>query len=299
MPQAQTSTPTPTQTSANSLGDALHVTPYERVASLLISLLVLVGVAVAGLLIIWFTGTMYTTQAAVPVLMEDLSGGREDGVVGESMQLDSELDEIAQETEFEEPELQETLELMTDTVATQLAQLDNPALADEVEAGGGGRSTGTGQQVGFGSGEGESGLPRAERWVIQFRDNALDEYARQLDFFGIELATIGPEGVQYASGLAGQPKRRTGRGGDDEQRLYMSWQDGTLKDFDSKLLLKAGIPTVGKLMLQFYSPETENLLANLEKNYANRDAKEIRKTVFEVQPTPGGFEFKVTEQSYF
>lgn len=287
------------QSDSTSLDDGLQVSLYERVASLLISLLIMVGTAVAGLLIIWFTGQMFTTQTAVPVVLEDLSGGREDGVVGESMQLDSEIDEIAQETEFEEPQMQETLEMVTDAVANQLAMLDNPALVDTLNAGGGGRSTGTGNQVGFGAGEGESGIPRAQRWTIRFQDNTLEEYAQQLDYFKIELAALGPAGVQYASGVSGSPTRRTGRKGEKEERLYMSWKDGTLKQFDTQLLQKANIPTTGRIILQFYSADTENLLANIEKNYAGREADEIRKTVFQVERAGGGFQFKVVEQSYF
>ncbi len=64
------------------------------------------------------------------------------------------------------------------------------------------------------------------RWFIRFADgSSLSEYAKQLDFFGIELGAIMPDGrLAYISGLAGTPKVRYAASGKDEKRLYMKWE---------------------------------------------------------------------------
>jgi hypothetical protein len=135
--------------------------------------------------------------------------------------------------------------------------------------------------------------------VIQFQEGAsLTQYGQQLQFFGIELGAISGTRIEYAYNLnKPRPDRRVGQGS-DEKRLYFSWQQGTLKEADAQLLRLAGIDTTGKLLVQFYSAETENQLAYLEETFANRKGAEIRRTRFGVRPAPRGYTFYVIDQSY-
>ncbi len=280
----------------------MNVSLYDRVASVLISLLIFLGIAVAFLLTAWLTNRVFARQEAVPVVLQDVGGGNPDGIAGESIEIESpNQDEIAEETDLEdEPELQETLAMLMDTIATREADLADPALTEEISSSRSGASTGDGRAPGLGFGDGEPGIPRAQRWQIRFAEGAtLEEYARQLDHFGIELGAIGATStVYYANHLsANKPSRRTGAG-DQEQRLYMSWQGGSLKAADKSLLNRAGVRTEGQLTVQFYPPETENRLVTLELAYANREQGEIRKTIFGVRKAGGGYEFYVIDQTY-
>ena len=81
----------------------------------------------------------------------------------------------------------------------------------------------------------------------------------------------------------------------------MTWKNGSFKEADIDLLTKAGVPTNKKLVMQFYPGDTENMLANVEDNYAkanDKTTKEIRKTIFGVKNKGGGYEFYIIRQEY-
>jgi hypothetical protein len=241
----------------------MQVSAYERVASMLLAVLTLLGLAVAILLILWLTMQILGSQAAVPVEMEEIGTG--EGSFGDSMEFDAPSGE---ETEFEEPELQETLAAVADAVAAQAAVLDDPALTDQFQsgsgAGGSGRTPGSGGRPG-----------RKRNWEIQFPEgNTLETYARQLDFFGIELGVLMPgDKVAYAYNLAKPtPDRREGPV-DEENRYYLTWRRGDLEEADRELLGRAGIRAEGKAVLKFLPPETEQALASLERTKAGDDPR--------------------------
>jgi len=135
-------------------------------------------------------------------------------------------------------------------------------------------------------------IPAWERWEIRFFTTGIQTYARQLDFFKIELGAVGggsPE-IDYAHNLAkSKPDRRSGKA-EDEKRLYMTSPPGNATaEFDHQLIARAGITTQRRMVLQFYPEEIENLLARLETQAAlkagHTDPKEFLKTVFGVRST--------------
>jgi hypothetical protein len=148
------------------------------------------------------------------------------------------------------------------------------------------------------------------RWIIDFQEGStLEAYAKQLDFFRIELGVIsGNAPIEYAFNLAKPtPDKRSGPAA-KEERLYFSWQKGALQQTDRQLLTKAGINHANKLVVQFYPADTENLLANVEMNYLKSkfpgkdeklQIKTVRQTRFRVQAEgKSGFTFVVTNQTY-
>ncbi|MBX3412732.1 MAG: hypothetical protein KF708_08595 [Pirellulales bacterium] len=294
---------TPRRRSAAARTSAqLKVSSYDTAAGWMISLLMLIGAAVASLFLIWLTSRIFVTQAPIPVLLEEIGGGAEDGVLGESMEIDApDAEVISQESELTEPQIEQALDQITEVVATLQADLTPPAETDNVESGGGGKSHGDGRQVGRGSGKGEPGIPRAQRWEIFFQDGGtLESYARQLDFFKIELGVVGGTNqVQYAFRLA-QPKPETRVGAAaEENRLYMTWRKGSLQQADQELVARAGLSSAGRLVVQFFPPETENVLANVERNFRGLEATKIRKTRFGVREAGAGYEFYVIDQTAF
>ena len=94
---------------------------------------------------------------------------------------------------------------------------------------------------GRGTGRGRKGISR--NWEMQFaKGNTLNVYAKQLDFFKIELGIRRPGNkIEYASNLASRrPKKRVGST-DQEKRYYLTWRRGNLQEADRELLNKAGI----------------------------------------------------------
>jgi len=294
------SLPQSTATAEPPLGEGLKVSAYESVASWLIALLILIGLGVGLLLFVYFTSRIFVPQQAVPVTIQQVGGGTENGVIGESKQLDSpDPQQVAQETDLREPELQKTLETVTAAVATRKAELVDPNFVDEAQRRSGPRTKGTGSQVGRGQGDGLSGYPPAQRWEIRFSEgNTLEGYAKELAFFNIELGVLGSTNqVVYVTNLAkSKPDQRVGQR-DKEDRLYMSWRAGKLRDADRELCQRAGVATEGRLIVQFYPAQVEQQLLQLEKKFAGRDASQIRRTRFGVRAAGKGFEFYVIDQT--
>jgi hypothetical protein len=145
-----------------------------------------------------------------------------------------------------------------------------------------------------------SSIGRAERWEIRFpAGDTIDNYARQLDALGIELGVIGSdETIRYAAGFKRAKPLSRQAPGSEEQRMYMTWHTGALRDLDAGLLARAGVPTSGRIVAQFYPPELEALLSDLEKDFAGKhDVADVRRTIFGF--TAAGDTLEVVEQEYF
>lgn len=279
----------------------LKLSTYEQVASLLVSLLILVGTAVLALVLILMTSRKAVPTPTVPIVFAEEGYGRGDHEAGTARDATN-SPQIEELDEFFPPQMNEPIEAVTTVVASDVVSLDNlDAQLASISTSGTGTGRGDSRPPGP-LGEGSSDVvPRWERWQVRFASADLEAYARQLDFFKIELAAIGGgrDTVDYAAKLSQpQPLRRSGPSA-SEKRLYMTWRSGELVEADKSLLAKAGIDTVGRVVLQLYPPETEALLAGLEQKQAgNRSLKDIKRTVFGIRGGAGKYEFFVIAQDY-
>jgi hypothetical protein len=284
-------------TAAITQDTRLRVSPYERVASLIIAALILLGAAVLAMFIIVITMRAIGHQKAVPVTFIDEPYGRGDHDAGTAR--DAENSQVDELDEFFPPELDQNIQVMNDIISADLTTLET--MDDQLANFGSNKGQGDSRAAGP-LGEGDANVvPRWERWQVRFASADVESYAQQLDFFKIELAALGggKSTVDYATNLSlARPTRRTGPS-ESEQRLYMTWRSGELIEADKQLLAKAGIDTANRVVLQFYPPETEAALAALEQQAAGtRDLKEIKRTVFGVKGTGGKYEFYVMSQEF-
>ena len=286
-------------------GPVMGVTGYDRVSSGVIAAVVGLIVVVAYLFMQWFMQHDFAAQTLPPMEMITVGGGSEDGNPDDSPLLESLAEEIPDPSlnELREDDLQ--VEELMETVVDVSDRAANPSpLAAAADATGGkaGSASGTGGQP-LGFGPGDAGVPTEQRWFISFNERGgLEEYAKQLEFFGIELGALDTAGgtlTTLSNLTAAKPTvaRKTG-GGSDEQRLYMIWQGGGRKEADVKLFAKAGIDASELPILHFYPARTEQTLLRLEQQHANRPLQDVRRTYFEVKPGGGGYTFRVTQQSY-
>jgi hypothetical protein len=276
----------------------LRVSNYDRTASLLISLLVLVGLFVVGLVIVYVTMQLIDRTVAVPISLADSGGRPADAAMG--IARDLEPPGVEEAPELTEPTLPETLSALAEAAANTQAVFDEISVASETEAGRG-SGLGDSRQAGLGGDGTAERVPRWERWRIRYIEvESLDNYSRQLDFFGIELAVLGKDNqVHYASDLSKKPPASRTGSPEDESRLYFAWKDGKLRRSDERLLDRAGIETAGRPILQVFPREVESMLLDLEQKQAgNRDVNEIRQTVFKVEAITDGFRFAVAQQLY-
>ena len=268
---------------------SLNVSAFDRTASLLVASLLLVGIAVSMLLVMWASSQVFISQEDVAIeYIEPLAAGSTTGKMNDFEEPgEEEVEDLA------EPEIEETLDAVTDAISSQQATLES----FEGEA----RSTSKGKGGGGRLGEGGAAdiVPRWQRWEILFSTSTQAVYAEQLDSFGIELAAVGggSKTIDYVFNLS-QRRPDTKQGSADaEDRIYFAWRKGKLKLADQKLLQKAGVSTDGKVHVQFYPARTVNLLAGIERKYAGDIPIEgIAKTVFGVQPDGDRYTFFVIEQ---
>ncbi len=278
----------------------MAVSAYDRAASWVVSLNILIGLAVALLFLFWLSHVIVLRGEQSEVLLVENVAGRGDHAAGYARDVEAPgIEELEEETE---PKVEQLLEAVTNVVSTQAASLDSVQTTM--------LSSNTGSGLGDSRppgplGEGDDIIPRGERWEIQYNSNSIQAYAQQLDFFQIELGVVGggEKEVDYAFNLRkSRPDTRRGPGGESEKRLYMLWTSGALKRFDQQLLRDAGVKTAGRIAMQFYPPLVEDQLARTEMAFANKNGKtsvkQIKKTVFGVRREGNGFEFYVVSQLY-
>lgn len=247
-----------------------------------------------------------TPIVLVPMEFSGNDGGYEDGVLGETLLVESPYPETDNPSPAEEmldevamQELVDNVASVSSTGGTQ-AQVVGSEYAvgnDGYNSGTPGSAHGTGRPLGTGGGR-YGGTRTEDRWIIRFADTAsIDEYARQLDFFNIELGALLPPRLIFLSEMSRTPQLREVNTGSGEGRLYMQWQGGgTRREADVKLFERAGIDASRGTIFHFYSPETEQMLMRIEQEYAGRQPQEIRRTYFVVERGGNGYIFRVTRQ---
>ena len=281
----------------------LRETRYDHVSSGMIAMVLALLITCASLLVWWFSNRPPVQDDFTPVEMLELPGGVETGSPDETLKVESPEEEIpdpAVVEEQDEVQIEEVLENVIELSDQATNQLQPTYETDVQNSGKIGSASGTGGRA-LGMGPGERGLPRAERWFITFADrDTIDEYARQLDFFGIQFAVLSPgQPAQIISNFsAARPDVRQLAQGSGDQ-LYFSWQGGSRQQSDSQLCEKAGVQVGNRSILHLYPKETEARLAQLERQYRNRPPEQVRRTYFIVQREGRGYKFVVTRQILF
>ena len=282
----------------------MKVTRYEQVSSLMIS--IVIGLVFATFVTLALYLSTVQAEEVGPAEMEliELAGGEEDGQPDETLKVESPEEEIEDpsltEEETEETEIEEVFENVVEISDNAAEQVEQQFETQAQNSGKVGSKAGTGSRP-LGSGPGEGGIPRHQRWFIRFaQGSSTNDYAKQLDFFGIELGALFPtqKKLVYVRNFSTRAVKREVKTGANEKRLYMNWQSGSLRTTDHKLFQKIGINSRGAMILHFYPTKTENMLATLEKEFRNRKVKTIRRTVFSVRKRGGGYRFLVTRQTY-
>lgn len=286
----------------------------DRVTSFLMAVILGAMLVVGWLALIFVTNQEFAGRVTPPLRIVEVfggGGGSPDGTPGSTEQVDipgadaaamaSNNEEIP--GEFEQPSVQTTPGAMLDAAleaGKSVAEVDiGPAMPSGGAVASGRRASkiGTGGP-GLGFGPGDGGVSRENRWSIIYPEGqSPDEYARELDFFKVELAVVGgKDQLIYASNFSSPTPTRRNGGSGGESRLYFIWEGRARKASDLALLQKAGIDAGEGTVFQFYPAAIEQRLAELEQRYRGRAPAEIRVTRFAVVPRGNGYDFKVVAQ---
>jgi len=287
---------------------------YDQVTSLLMAIVLSAILVVSWLALVYASTQAYASRVTAPLQIIEVyggGGGSPEGTPGSTEKIDvagadaaaaaSNNEEAA--GDFEEPAVQQTPGAMLDTVAEagqSLAEVDLGAVMPRggaVASGKRASKLGSGGP-GLGSGPGDGGVSPEQRWsIIYNQGQTIDEYARQLDSLGVEMAVVaGADQLLYISHFSStKPSTRHGSGRGDH-RLYFLWQGRGRKASDIALLQKAGVEVGEGVVFQFYPPEAERRLSELEVRYKGRQPIEIRVTRFTVVPNGNTYDFQVVAQ---
>ncbi len=287
---------------------------YDKVTSLLMAILLGAIMVVGWLAIVYASTQAYASRVSAPLQIIDVfggGGGSPEGTPGSTEKVDvagadaapmaSNNEEVA--GDFEEPSVQETQSAMLDVAVEagqSLAEVDLGAVmpgGGPVASGKRASKLGTGGP-GLGLGPGDGGVPAEQRWSIVYKDGQTpDEYARQLDALGVEMAVIvPPDQLMYISRFSNPTPTKRQAAGRGDHRLYFLWQGKGRKASDIALLEKAGVEVGEGVVFQFYPPGSERRLAELEVRFKGRQPGEIRVTRFTVVPSGNSYDFQVVAQ---
>ena len=286
---------------------------YDRVTSLLLAVILGAAIVFGWLSIIAATTSAYQARATRPIQVIEVSGGgggEPDGAVNSKESIDVPGGEVAdrasnneeEASDFEEPSVEARPAAMLETVAEagqSLAEVDVSTVmprGGRVATGKRRSKIGTGGP-GYGFGPGDGGVRREDRWSIQYRTGQTpDEYARQLDAFGVELAIISGNQLIYASNFSQERPTTRRASGADDKRLFFVWRGQGRKASDLALLSKAGLQVGEEVIFQFYPARVESILEQLEVRYKGRQPAEIRSTRFGVVQAGASYGFEVLAQ---
>ena len=286
---------------------------YDRITSMLMAVVVGAMIVVGWLALIYQTNQEFASRVTAPLQIIEVfggGGGSPEGTPGSTEKIDvpgaaaaaAASNNPEDAGDFEEPAVQQAPAAMLDAAAdagASMAEVDiGPVMSSGGPVASGKRASklGTGGP-GLGFGPGDGGIPAEQRWTIIFKEGTPEEYARQLDALGVELAVVTPGNqLAYVSHFSeASPTIRYGSGQGDD-RLYFNWQGRGRKANDIALLKKAGIEVGDAFVLQFYPKAVERQLAELEVRYKGRQPAEIRVTRFSVVPSGESYGFTVLAQ---
>jgi hypothetical protein len=160
---------------------------------------------------------------------------------------------------------------------------------------------GIGEEIGDSRRKGSSGpdgsvIPDWQRWQIRYTAADVQEYAKVLDAFHVELGVMGggEKTISYARNLSQlRPQLRQGKA-EQETRLRFVFERGDLKEADRLLATQAGLSVDGRIVAQFYPDDVRQQLEILERSaLGSRPLASVRHTIFEIRRGARGLQFFV------
>ena len=272
------------------------VSGYDQLQAILISCIMLFGFLTTVLFLLWLT-TLTGGYKPEPVIVVDILG--DDGDEKPEGVADDVLEPGVEDfPEVETPQLAAALEAVTDAVSSVRASLEKRS----GEASQMGKGRGSGSRDG-GPGGGNGGIPDYKRWNINYESEDIDTYAKQLDFFKIDIGVVSTntDAIQRVTNLASSPKLVPSSRAKEAKTLRFAHIKQRMRQWDQELARRAGASLENTALVQFYPPETRQMIRQREAaalKDAGRDIKQVLKTNFKVINKGGQFVFDVVEISY-
>lgn len=276
-----------------------RVSSYDRLNAILISVILLFGFLVTVLFMLWLTTVFdYSDKTAVAMTATIGEEGDEKPEGFEDDILEPGVEEFF---EVETPQLATALEAVTEAVSSVRANLDKRS-GDAAAMGKGG---GYGSREGGPGGTGK-GIPDYKRWNINYESENIEEYARQLDYFKIEIGVVatqkGNNDIWRVSNVSSGPRVQKTSRANENKTLRFAHVKQRMKKWDQILCKRAGAPLDNTALVQFYPEDTRQYIRQQEANFlaaAGRELKDVKKTMIKVEKGEAGkYVYTITEILY-
>ncbi len=261
------------------------VSAYDRTNGLLVAAITTIGILVLILFAFWLTMGENSNSVGgcifkLPIRI-DLDDNR----------LDSELAVVNADSfpETKQPDLDRQLTLVQHIASS--VQARNP-------------KSGSGKFEGDGPGDERRDTPTSRlaraQWSLSYQAKSMSNYARQLDFFDIQIGVVDAESskIDLLSNLAGARQvTQTTRAKMSATLRFTNYRH-QFKRWEAKFAEKSSIPKARQLKCQFIPNQLRNLMAQLETDAAVKAGEtvaNISKTRFQVVPDGDNFQLVVAD----
>ena len=273
------------------------VSKYDQVNASLQALLILVGLLVSMMFMMWLTSNYKPKRTMAMIDISEAEGeeGEKDPLgVGD----DAFEPGVEEFPDVETPQLMDSLEAVTNAVSSISANNEFRD-GDAAEMG---KGRGLGNRLGGGGGGGGV-IPAYKRWRIEYEASDIDEYARQLSFFKIEIGAASKDSdvIVVLQDPAGIMQVIQSNRDQENKTLRFAHLKQKLQKWDEKLLKRVNVSAQNNLVFQFYRDEVRSLLLSLEKQLLDerqKTLKQVKNTFFKIVEKNGAFEFQITDQIY-
>ncbi len=139
-------------------------------------------------------------------------------------------------------------------------------------------------------------------WEIYYEVDSLDQYTRQLDFFGIELGVVSltDNRIVRVSQLSGERKLLDSSRSIEQETVFFAHKQRQLKVWDRELLRGHNLDFDFELVHLFPEQITAQM-GNAELNYLSsqsRKLNEVKLTRFELVPKSDGWKIRVAKMEF-
>ncbi len=284
----------------------MQLSPFERVSAVLWSMTMIFSVLAVFSVLMWLQLARHKAEAAAQVEYIPIPELLGPGEPGDPRPLgvgdDAEDPGIIEFYEIETPQLADAVEAVTDAPSRLRGMLGEFDGTEELM----GKGRGLGSRTGGGGGGGGGS---AERWSIEYESENIGKYVDQLVAFGVEIGFVSKvtPRVEVLIDLQTSPSIRTTTK-EQERRIYFIHSNSVLKSWDLRLASNAGVNPEGKIMVQFYPPETTARMLQLEAAEAitrgidpdpakiqQQMLQKIQRTTFRVREAGNSFEYYVAD----
>jgi hypothetical protein len=268
---------------------------YDKLNATLIAAIMLFGFLFSVLFLIWLTTVFdFSRRAAGPVVLANEPGDTKPKGVADDV-LEPGVEEFP---EVEVPQLANALEAVTDAVSSVRASLEKRS-GDALQMG---RGSGYGSREG-GTGTGGDGIPEHKRWIINYEAEDIDSYADQLSFFNIDIGVIHQtrNDIWRVNDAGGAAKVIQTDREKEKLTLRFAHKKQRMKRWDEELSRRNGVNLSNTITNQFYPESTRQIIRQAEAaalQQAGRELRQVRNTIFKVEPGGSGFVFTVVDILY-